>query len=257
VGEIVSTEFGRIHVVEKGAGDPLILLHSNGCSAHEYRAVMDGLAASRRVIAWDMPSHGDSCRPSRFLSIGDFADAVIALMDGLGIERASVSGSSVGGTICVDLGARYASRMETIVLVETPLRSEAEWKENWGSVDVSFGATNQPFERVAPRFRKVTPEFLERWNIDRNKAGAKSMVDTMWALREYDVLAALPRIGCRVAAVYGDRGPMAGMLDRLHARLPNAPVTVLPNCGHFPMVDDPEAFVRTLEICLAADSPSQ
>jgi len=39
---------------------------------------------------------------------------------------------------------------------------------------------------VALRLRAPTPEILERWNIDRSKAGVWTMIDVMWAIRQYE-----------------------------------------------------------------------
>ena len=51
----VDTRHGCIHYYEEGTGKPLILLHSNGASAHQYDDCMAGFAKQWRVISWDMP----------------------------------------------------------------------------------------------------------------------------------------------------------------------------------------------------------
>ena len=113
----VTTQMGRIHCFDAGSGPALMLVHSNGASAYEYEFVIDMLAKKYRVIAWDMPGQGDSDNPPRFYSAHDYADSVVALMDSLGIEKASMAGSSVGGSIAVALGARHAARMERVPVV--------------------------------------------------------------------------------------------------------------------------------------------
>ncbi|MGJ8535397.1 MAG: alpha/beta fold hydrolase [Alphaproteobacteria bacterium] len=246
----VATKTGRIHYLEAGAGEPLLLLHSNGCSAHEYEEVIAGLAKNRRVLAWDMPGHGDSDPTPRHLSIEDYSDAVIAFLDALDIKRASVAGSSVGGTICVDLGVRYADRFDWLFLVETPIRSLQDWLDGWAGIDINFGIPTQNFELIAPRFRKLTPAKLTRWNCDRNKAGAKTMVGVMWALRDYDVLENLGKIKGNAAVIYGDVGPTIAGASHFEKMLPDAPSITLEDCGHFPMSDDPAAFVDALESIL-------
>lgn len=241
------TRFGRIHYLEAGEGEPLLLLHSNGCSAHEYEHVIAKLSQSRRVLAWDMPGHGDSAPLSEHLSIEDYSDAVIAWMDALGIERASIAGSSVGGTICVDLGVRHTDRCDWLYLVETPIRSLQDWLDGWAGIDINFGVPTQTFEQISHRFRALTPEKLTRWNCDRNKAGAKTMVGVMWALRDYDVLGNLAKMQAKSAVIYGDVGPTIAGAAHFEKMLPDAPSIVLKDCGHFPMSDDPEAFAAALE----------
>lgn len=249
----VATPHGRIHYLESGTGDPLILLHSNGCSANEYQDVIGPLSQTRRVIAWDMPGHGDSDALSTHMQITDYADAVVALMDALGIEKADVAGSSVGGTICVDLGVRYPDRFTWTVLVETPIRSLQDWLDGWDGIDTNFGVPTQSFEQIAHRFRALTPERLTRWNIDRNKAGGKTMVAVMWALRDYDILSnlsTLAQTGGNTAVIYGADGPTIASVAHFERQLPNAPSIILDACGHFPMTDDPAAFAKAMQSIL-------
>lgn len=247
----VATPSGRIHYREAGEGSPLLLLHSNGCSAHEYEDVIERLSKTRRVIAWDMPGHGDSEPLTKHWSICDYSDAVVDLMDALEIKTASAAGSSVGGTICVDLGVRHADRFDWLFLVETPIRSLQDWLDGWPGIDINFGMATQSFEQIAARFRKLTPAKLARWNIDRNKVGPKTMVGVMWALREYDVLANLAAIKAKSAVIYGDVGPTIAGAAHFERLLPDAPSITLAECGHFPMADDPAAFADALESILA------
>ncbi|MGZ0248029.1 MAG: alpha/beta fold hydrolase, partial [Alphaproteobacteria bacterium] len=97
----INTGHGRIHYLEQGSGPSVILLHSNGGSAYEYEEMFDQLAKTHRVLAWDMPGHGDSEPITLHYSVEMYADAVVAFMDALDIESASVLGSSIGGAICV------------------------------------------------------------------------------------------------------------------------------------------------------------
>ena len=237
-----STRHGRIHYLEAGTGSPLLLLHSNGCSAHEYIASMPGLAAEHRCIAWDMPGHGDSERSPRHLRVIDYADAVIALMDALGIARAHVCGASIGGMVCIALGARAPERLLSTIIVEAPLRSTADWAAQWARIEAQFSIPSQTLDALKGRFRAVTPALLGRWNIDREKAGAWRMVDVMWAIRDYDAIADLPRITAPAAVIVGDTGPVFGHRERYAELLPAAPLTVMQDAGHFPMLDDPGAF---------------
>ena len=243
------TQMGRIHYLEAGAGPPLILMHSNGGSACEYEFVIDELAKRYRVIAWDMPGQGDSDNPPRFYSAHDFSDAIVALMDCLGIAKASVGGSSVGGSIAIALGARHGARMERVYIIEYPIRSEKTWQEGWTRTEKMWTNTPQTMEIVGPRLRpgKVTPEFLERWNIDRNKAGAKNLINAMWAMRLHDVEGDLKTLTAPAIVVYGSKGPAIATRAAMATALPGAPQIVCEDCGHFPMIDDPAAFCAAID----------
>ena len=243
------TQMGRIHYFDAGAGPVLFLAHSNGASAYEYEFVIDMLAKKYRVIAWDMPGQGDSDHPQRFYSAHDYADSVVALMDVLGIQKASMAGSSVGGSIAIALGARHAARMERVFIVEYPIRTEKTWKEGWFRTEKMWTNTPQTLDIVGPRLRpgKVTPDFLERWNIDRQKAGPKNCLNAMWSMRLHDVEADLRTLAAPVMVIYGEKGPAVATKAIMAAALPKAPQVVLADCGHFPMVDDPHGFCAAID----------
>jgi pimeloyl-ACP methyl ester carboxylesterase len=248
-----STRYGRIHYVEQGAGEPLILMHSNGCSHHEFDTALPLLAAKYRCIAWDMPGHGDSePGPNRHLSVVDYVDAVIAFMDALGIDKAHISGASIGGMIALAMGALAPERALSVVIVEAPLRSEREWAAQWTRTERMFAIVQQGEAEVAPRLRKLTPDLLERWNIDRLKAGSWRMMDVMWALRQFDSRAHLKRMHAPACVIMGDKGPVYASKGAYEDLLPRAPLTVLKDAGHFPMLDDPTAFCNSVVEGIAA-----
>ena len=235
--------FGRVHYVEAGEGSPLLLLHSNGCSAHEYAGVMEPLARSQRVIAWDMPGHGDSDPITAHTLIDGYADAVVELMDALGIARAHVLGASVGGLICAALGQRHAGRVASLMIVEAPLRSAEQWAAGWAAVERLFGRPQQRLEEVAPRFRSIDAAFLERWNLDREKAGAWTMIDVMWAMREFQAEEALGTLNSPALVVFGSEGPAHATSGTYYKVRPDLRQITMEDCGHFPMVDNPDGFV--------------
>ena len=74
--------------------------------------------------------------------------------------------------------------------------------------------------------------------------GAWTMLDVMWALREYDVFADIPKIATHTCVIYGDQGPTIAGIDNFRTNLPSAEIVVMEKCGNFPMNDDPDELVR-------------
>jgi 3-oxoadipate enol-lactonase len=240
------TRHGRLHYLEAGSGRPIILLHSNGNSAYEYEDLATLLSAHGRVIAWDQPGHGDSEPVTRHTTVEDFGDAVIGLMDALGLEKASVMGSSIGGAIAADLGARHAGRIDRLFVVEAPVRTAEEWAKGWANTEKSYAFATQTAQQVGARMRRVTDALLERWNIDRNKAGTWAMLDVMWALREYDVRAAMPKIATKTMIIYGDKSPVLPGAKLFESAVRGSRLVIMKDCGHFPMFDDPAELARVM-----------
>ncbi len=242
-----ATPFGRIHVLTAGSGAPLLLLHSNGGSAYEYEHVYDELAKRYRVIAWDMPGQGDSDPLLKHHTVKDYADAVVALMDAMSIPKAAVLGASIGGAICVALGAHHAARMSRLFITECPFRTPQEWQGNWANTEANYAPVTQTLEKITPRFRKVDQHLLARWNIDRAKAGSKTCLSVMWALREYDIAADIAKVPTGQVLVYGDKSPTVAKAKQFEAALARPSVHIIANCGHFPMIDDPERFIAIVD----------
>ena len=237
---------GRQHYKDAGSGEPLILIHTNGASAWQYAEVIPLLLPRMRVIAWDMPGHGDSDPIARHYSVEDYADALSGFMQALGLESAHVSGCSIGGSICVAFASRYPQRTRSTVIVETPFRTDAEWEANWAHVEGNFGLPTQTAQQMGERVARVDEARLTRWNIDRNKAGAHTMVDVMWAIRGFDVGAAAKSIQRPAMILYGKRGPTIAGQERFKAMAPQIPIQVLEDAGHFPMLDQPAAFAEII-----------
>lgn len=99
-------------------GAPLILSSGLGGSAGYWAPNLAALAAEHRVITYDHRGTGRSDRalPAEF-SVDDLADDMLALMDALGIERASIVGHAAGGVAALALAAKAPARVERLVIV--------------------------------------------------------------------------------------------------------------------------------------------
>jgi 3-oxoadipate enol-lactonase len=242
----VDTLHGRLHVFEKGAGIPLLLIHSVGCSVHEYDDVMDRFSARFRTLAIDLPGHGDSGPANRFYSISQYAAAIVETLERLEAPAAHVVGASIGAHIGLESIRMQPTAFRSLVFAEGALLTEAEWSQRWDLVEDTFTPTTHSIEDIAPRFRTADTRLLRRWNIDRRKAGAATMMAAMWALREYRFEAALERLSIPALFLFGDQSPVLGSCALAQAKLPRAKHLLLPGCGHFPMIDDPQAFAEAI-----------
>jgi 3-oxoadipate enol-lactonase len=236
----VAGPLGRIHYLELGSGAPLILLHGAGNSAYEFEHVMGPLSRNFRVIGWDMPGHGDSDPLTRDLTITDYADALAAMIFGLELRRPHLVGTSVGASIAATWAGKSGADVATLSLVEMPVRTAVAWGQMWPLVETLFSTPTQSFEQVKARFRNLSDSDFKRWNIDRNKAGSKTMMSVMCAIRDH--VPALETVSAPVLLVYGERGPVGDGINDTKAALPAAESVTMAGCGHFPMIDDPAAF---------------
>ena len=100
----------RVHYRRCGQGQPLLMIHQSPRSSAEYAAVMQAWGAHFTCIAPDTPGFGQSEPLAGTPDINDFADALIDLMDALGLERCPAYGFHSGGIILVTALKRYPQR---------------------------------------------------------------------------------------------------------------------------------------------------
>ena len=108
----LSTSHGSMVVEEAGDGDlPVLLIHGNSLSREVFRKQLGGaLSRKYRVVAFDLPGHGDSSDAvdaSRTYTRPGLASAVIEMLSLLGISEVAVVGWSLGGHVALEMASRY------------------------------------------------------------------------------------------------------------------------------------------------------
>ncbi|MGI4813105.1 MAG: 3-oxoadipate enol-lactonase [Janthinobacterium lividum] len=100
-------------------GDWLVLSNSLGTNLNLWSGQLATFSRRFRVLRYDTRGHGQSAVPAGPYTIAQLSGDVIGLMDQLGIERAHFCGISMGGLTGIALGARYAARIDRLVLCNT------------------------------------------------------------------------------------------------------------------------------------------
>lgn len=240
------TPRGVLRGVRVGQGQPLVLLHGNGQSWHEFEHVLAEFARDFDVIAIDMAGQGDSLYRDTALSIEDHAAEIKALLRAEGISGAVVAGNSVGAFIAAVL-AGDAALVSRVVLIEAQFRTRAWWTAAWPMVEQLFAIPTQSREQVqARRETTVTDAELARWNIDRNKAGTWSLLHGMQAILDHDFAGTLAKVNVPALLLFGAKGPAIEAGDGLQAAIAHAARMTVEGAGHFVVADKPRDFVQAI-----------
>jgi 3-oxoadipate enol-lactonase len=92
-----------IHYLERGRGEPLLLIHGLGCSGADWAFQVAALERRFRVIVPDLPGSGHSMPPRDKYTIAGFAGALWKLMDHLRIAKPNIVGFSLGGAVGIEM----------------------------------------------------------------------------------------------------------------------------------------------------------
>ncbi|MCS6986556.1 MAG: alpha/beta hydrolase [Sphingomonadaceae bacterium] len=105
----------RVHLRVAGSGPPVLLVHQSPRSSAEYIPLMERWAQQFTVIAPDTPGFGDSAPlPLERPECEDYADALVALLDALGLERVAAYGFHSGAIILVTAARRHPGRFTAL-----------------------------------------------------------------------------------------------------------------------------------------------
>jgi pimeloyl-ACP methyl ester carboxylesterase len=118
-GRFVEVDGVRLHYVEKGQGEPLVLLHGNGSMVQDFisSGLIDLTAKSYRVIAFDRPGHGHSERPRNVVWTAQRqAHLLSRALHQLGVARAAVFGHSWGASVALALALDHPQLVRALIL---------------------------------------------------------------------------------------------------------------------------------------------
>ncbi|MFO2462761.1 acetoin dehydrogenase dihydrolipoyllysine-residue acetyltransferase subunit [Pseudomonas sp. 15FMM2] len=99
------------------ANTPLVLVHGFGGDLNNWLFNHPALAADRRVIALDLPGHGESGKHLQTGDAEELSQAVLSLLDHLDIARVHLAGHSMGGLVCLDIARQFPERVASLTLI--------------------------------------------------------------------------------------------------------------------------------------------
>ena len=239
---------------DHGAGLPVVLIHGFPLCRRMWEPQVEALAKTGfRVICPDLPGFGETPPLLGTVSMDEYADAVIALLDQLGIERAVVGGMSMGGYVLFNLAERYPQRLEAALYLMT--RAAAD--DSAGKIrrlelaDQVRGGNRtvvpDVFESLlfAPQTPRQRPELVARVRSWMDAAAPQGVAGGLLAMRSRrDYLAMLPelQVPALVVGAALDLAIPPVHSEALAAGLPNAELHIIANAGHLANLEQPEAF---------------
>jgi pimeloyl-ACP methyl ester carboxylesterase len=239
---------------------PLVLLHGLASRIEEYESLIDPLRERRRVIVMDLPGNGYSDKPARSYTLTFLEDAVLGLLDHLGVREADLAGGSLGGGMVLRLAHRLPERFRRLA----PWAPAGVWEPKW-----AFGLLGTFLLRTGTMLFWPTVWIQSRYWYDPAWKGRQRALDESFEhyreildpsfVRMYyevgreQVTHSLFPIAKQIAQptllLWGDRDEALGMGDgvkRLARLMPNASLHVFRGARHSLASEVPAELAREI-----------
>jgi (E)-2-((N-methylformamido)methylene)succinate hydrolase len=247
---------GRVVYFRAGSGPPLIFVHGANDQAGTWARVAPAFTRDYRVVVMDMPGHGDSDPQTGDLGMPDLVDGLEAIMEAeAGAGGATLVGNSLGGFLALGHAVRHPGTVGHVVLVNGAVN-------RGDSPAVAITLLPKTREEARGAMDALTsartarlPDFVLDALVRRSVGSplARLLAQPEGALQPYLFDDRLGQLTVPVTMLWGsdDRLLTVEYAERAAARMPDARLEVLPDCGHVPQRECPEQVLDHLRASLA------
>jgi len=260
----------RLAYLDEGEGEVIVLLHGMAGSSQTWRSVIRPLSRKYRLVAPDLPGHGQSDKPRSDYSLGAFAALLRDLFDELGIRRATIVGHSLGGGVAMQFSYQHPDYCERLILVDSgglgpDVGLTLRMLSVPGSELIMPIIAPRPVldagERVWSWFHKIgmsSPRGEEIWRSYSSLSDAstrQAFLRTLRSVVDYrgQSVSALNRLSFKedlpIMAIWGDQDAIIPV-EHAHAlqeTRPDIRLEVLGGVGHFPQAERPAEVAELID----------
>jgi len=236
----------RVHYVNYGKGsEALVLIHGWTCNVDNWRDQMPDFARRNRVIAIDLPGHGQSDKPQINYSMDLFARALEAVLRDAKVKRAVLVGHSMGTPVARQFYRKYPEKTLAIVIVDGALQSFGN-KAMMDSLIAGFRGAN--YKEVAGQMLtamsgpNLSAEARERIKASFLNTPQHVVVSAMEGMADASIWGA-DKINVPVLAIMAKNPFYPPDLEQRYRSLaPTLDFQMWDGVGHFIMMEKPKEF---------------
>jgi pimeloyl-ACP methyl ester carboxylesterase len=235
----------RIHYKSYGLGnEALVLVHGWTCNLDNWRDQIPDLAKRNRVIALDLPGHGQSDKPEIKYTMDLFANAIDAVMRDAKVERAVIVGHSMGTPVARQFYRKYPQKTLALILVDGSLRpfGTKEMREGFVAMFRSPGYKEAGKQMLAQMGKTLSPADQERINTSYANTPQHVIVSAMESMND-DSLYGPDKINVPVLAIIAKAPFWPPDTEEFFRSLaPDFELHQWEGVGHFLMMEKPKQF---------------
>ncbi|MEU7112967.1 alpha/beta hydrolase [Streptomyces sp. NPDC046182] len=239
----------------KGRGPLVVLAHGAGLDGRMWQPQVEALTDEFTVVAWDEPGAGRSGAVPSSFGLEDFARALAAVIEDVGLGPAQVAGLSWGGTVVLELYRWRPDLVRSLLMVDT----YAGWKGSLPPEEVAarvegaqrmLAVSREEFDPTLPGLYAAGPpeSFTVLLDAMSRDVRPETMALQLSLMSEADETDLLPRITVPTLLLWGERDARSP-LEVAYAfqdAIPHAELVTIPEVGHMSNLEAPEAFTAAV-----------
>ena len=246
----------RMAVEREGRGEAVMLVHGLGGSSNTWSAL--GSTLSRHdTVRPDLPGSGRSGRLGGPLSIADFVDALLKVLDGCKLSGVHLVGHSLGTIVALHLAAKHPARVRSLALfgpllappdaARAAIRARAEKARSGGAAamqEIADALVQASTSAETKARRPAAVAFVRESLMRQEPDGYARTCDALAEAQAADV----SRIACPTLLVTGDEDVVSPpqSVRQIGDRIRGSRLEVLRGCGHWTPIEMPEACAALL-----------
>ena len=256
MGRVNIANGDAIGLAEAGGGEatPIIFLHGVGSDKSAWAPQLEHFGTGRRALAFDYPGYGESNPAPAGTTRDDYAAAMFAALDALGIERAHVCGLSLGGVIAIAMHHAAPERCVSLILAD----SFAVHPDGQAIYDRSVAASVSMTELAAARtpvllapgaseeLHGEVRETMARIDPEAFRIGAAAV----WLADQSERVQAI-QVPTLVLVGAEDTVTPPELSEQLAAMIAGAELHILAGAGHLSNIERPVDFNTAVETFIA------
>jgi len=261
---IVDTDAGKIRVKDTGGNKPALVMVPDGpCVIEHFESLISELLPHFRVICFDMPGLGFSYPKLNYdFGLEKSTQVIIAVLDALKIETATLSFSCVNGYVALAVAKNFPQRVTRLVLAQTP--SVHEMKNQWVERNIpkslqipylgqainaamSKRLTAKWYDMALPRNSPHQAGFVNQSIAALHSGGCFCLASIVQGMRNVSDNA-LNGIEVPTLLVWGNKdwSHKHTNFSSIREHVPHCEIHEFDGCGHFPYLEQPKAFAALL-----------
>jgi pimeloyl-ACP methyl ester carboxylesterase len=241
---------------QQGAGEPLVLIPYLAADNACYAFQVADYAKHFTCISVDPRGAGETDKPPGAYSMELFADDVAALMQAIGVERAHVSGLSLGAATGLWLAGKYPQRVKSLSLHSCWTKSDPFLKtvvEGWRTIAKGLGSVTEMIIQgifpwcFTPELYAAKPDYIDQLAAfvrSRPKQPQDAFISQSSAVIGHDALSQLGRITAPTQITFGRHDLVCStrFADPLKNGIKGSELAIFEDCAHAPIYENVAGF---------------